>query len=154
MAVYEILNSESITKCFRYALSTGNWGTTAKGNIAKHGVAQALSRITYTSTLSHLRRINTPLKKTGKLAKPRQLHNTHWGVICPSETPEGQSCGLVKNMALMAMISVGKESQEIEDFLLNKLGVIPLEIIERAQIPEKTKIFINGKWIGVHNHAS
>ena len=23
-------------------------------------------------------------------AKPRQLHNTHWGMVCPAETPEGQ----------------------------------------------------------------
>lgn len=40
-------------------------------------------------------------------AKPRQLHNTHWGFICPAETPEGQAVGLVKNLALMAYISVG-----------------------------------------------
>ena len=53
------------------------------------------------------------------MAKPRYLHNTHWGVICPSETPEGQSCGLVKNMALMAVISVGKDSEKIEQFLLS-----------------------------------
>jgi hypothetical protein len=26
----------------------------------------------------------------GKLAKPRQLHNSHWGMMCPAETPEGQ----------------------------------------------------------------
>lgn len=102
----------------RYALATGNWGVTTTGEVSKQGVAQALQRITYIQTLSHLRRINTSLKKTGKLAKPRQLHNTHWGIICPSETPEGQSCGLVKNMAMMAKISVGKNSQKIEEFLL------------------------------------
>lgn len=26
----------------------------------------------------------------GKLAKPRQLHNSQWGMMCPAETPEGQ----------------------------------------------------------------
>ena len=59
------------------------------------------------STQSHSRRLNAPLSKQGKLAKPRQLHNTHWGIICPAETPEGQSCGLVKNLTLMACVSVG-----------------------------------------------
>ena len=82
-----------------------------RGDVIKHGVAQSLSRITYTSTLSHLKRINTPLNKSGKLAKPRFLHNTHWGVICPAETPEGQSCGLVKNMSLIATVTVGKDDK-------------------------------------------
>ena len=43
------------------------------------------------SSMSHLRRLNTPLQKQGKLTKPRQLHNTHWGMVCPAETPEGQT---------------------------------------------------------------
>ena len=50
------------------------------------------------------------MAKTGKLATPRQLHNTHWGMICPAETPEGAACGLVKNLALMAFVSVGSSS--------------------------------------------
>ena len=54
-----------------------------------------LNRLAYASTLSHLRRINSPIGREGKLAKPRQLHNTQWGIICPAETPEGQACGLV-----------------------------------------------------------
>lgn len=56
-----------------------------------------LNRLAYASTLSHLRRINSPVGREGKLAKPRQLHNTQWGIICPAETPEGQACGLVRS---------------------------------------------------------
>ena len=44
--------------------------------------------MTYVSTLSHLRRVNTAIEKTGKLVQPRKLHPTQWGVICPAETPE------------------------------------------------------------------
>ena len=44
-----------------------------------------LNRLTFASTLSHLRRLNTPIGREGKLAKPRQLHNTHWGMVCPAE---------------------------------------------------------------------
>lgn len=109
--IYSLFQIETITNSLRNALATGNWGVTATGDVAKHGVAQVLQRLTYASTLSHLRRVNTPLKKSGKLSKPRQLHNTHWGMICPAETPEGQSCGLVKNLSLMAYISVGRYSQ-------------------------------------------
>jgi DNA-directed RNA polymerase beta subunit len=53
----------------------------------------------------------------GKLAKPRQLHNSHWGMMCPAETPEGQACGLVKNLALMAYITVGSAVNPILEFL-------------------------------------
>jgi hypothetical protein len=47
-----------------------------------------LNRLTFASTLSHLRRLNSPIGRDGKLARPRQLHNTQWGMICPAETPE------------------------------------------------------------------
>lgn len=52
-----------------------------------------LNRLTFASTLSHLRRVNSPIGRDGKLAKPRQLHNTLWGMICPAETPEGAAVG-------------------------------------------------------------
>jgi DNA-directed RNA polymerase beta subunit len=67
--------------------------------------------------LSHLRRLNSPIGRDGKLAKPRQLHNTLWGMICPAETPEGQAVGLVKNLAMMAYISVGSQPAPILEFL-------------------------------------
>lgn len=84
---------------------------------ARAGVSQVLNRYTYASTLSHLRRLNTPIGRDGKLAKPRQLHNTHWGMVCPAETPEGQACGLVKNLSLMSYITVGSSSKPIVEFL-------------------------------------
>ena len=88
-----------------------------KGNAGKAGVSQVLNRLTYASSLSHLRRCNTPLARTGKQAKPRQLHNTHWGMVCPAETPEGQAVGLVKNLALMAYITTGTAQVPVMEFL-------------------------------------
>jgi DNA-directed RNA polymerase II subunit RPB2 len=70
--------------------------------------------------------LNTPIAKTGKLAKPRQLHNSHWGMICPAETPEGAACGLVKNLALMAFVSVGSTvtnmTSILEDFGVERIN--------------------------------
>lgn len=150
---YNIFSPDTINHSLRHALATGNWGKTAKNEVAKHGVAQALSRFTYTSTLSHLRRINTPLNKSGKISKPRHLHNTHWGIICPAETPEGQSIGLVKNLALMSYITIGDSGKSIEESLLNKFGVVALNKIEPTDVPKTTKIFVNGNWIGMHSNA-
>lgn len=81
--VYKIIKSTVIESGLKYALATGNWGI--KNNKNKQGVAQVLNRMTYNATLSHLRRINTPIEKTGKLVQPRKLHSTQWGYICGAE---------------------------------------------------------------------
>lgn len=143
------LKTSIITNGFRYALATGNWGEQSKAMSTKAGVAQVLNRYNYISTLSHLRRINTPIGRDGKLAKPRQLHNTHWGVVCPAETPEGQACGLVKNLALMCYVSVGSPSGSLVEFL-EEWGVISLEMMDGT---ESVKVFVNGVWVGVHADA-
>ena len=107
--------------------------------------------MTYASSLSHLRRSNTPLARTGKQAKPRQLHNSHWGMVCPAETPEGQAVGLVKNMALMAYITTGTSQVPVMEFLEefsteNLTDILPSVIAE----PTTCKIFVNGNWVGIH----
>ena len=107
------MRHESITRGLKSALSTGNWKRDKQNNVMKTGVSQVLSRLTFASSLSHMRRLTTPLSKQGKLTKPRQLHNSHWGMICPAETPEGSACGLVKNLTLMALVSVGSNSTDI-----------------------------------------
>jgi DNA-directed RNA polymerase II subunit RPB2 len=138
----------TITNGLKYSLATGNWGDQKKSMSAKAGVSQVLNRYTYASTLSHLRRCNTPLGREGKIAKPRQLHNTHWGMVCPAETPEGQACGLVKNLALMSSISVGTLSAPVIEFL-EEWGLESLEDNAHSAIPP-TKVFVNGVWMGVH----
>ncbi|EEQ82318.1 hypothetical protein NCER_100983 [Vairimorpha ceranae BRL01] len=143
------LKASTIAQGFRYAIATGNWGDQAHAMQSKAGVAQVLNRYNFVSTLSHLRRVNTPIEKEGKLAKPRQLHNTHWGMICPAETPEGQACGLVKNLSLMAYISVGSSSEPIVEFL-EECGLESLEEISHLQLQNATKVFVNGVWVGIH----
>ena len=82
------IKTKTITDGLRYSLATGNWGDQKKAHQTRAGVSQVLNRLTFASTLSHLRRLNSPIGRDGKLARPRQLHNTHWGMICPAETPE------------------------------------------------------------------
>lgn len=111
------IKTKTITDGLKYSLATGNWGDQKKAHQSRAGVSQVLNRLTFASTLSHLRRLNSPIGREGKLARPRQLHNTHWGMICPAETPEGHAVGLVKNLALMAYISVGSQPSPILEFL-------------------------------------
>lgn len=146
--INKIFKSTIIDSGLKYGLATGNWGI--RNNKTKQGVAQVLNRMTYNATLSHLRRINTPVEKTGKLIQPRKLHSTQWGVICPAETPEGVSVGLVKNMSMVSSITIASNSSHVR-LLLEKLNVDlyngkNLEIFQN----NNTKIIINGDVVGVH----
>jgi DNA-directed RNA polymerase II subunit RPB2 len=143
------VKSTTITNGLKYSLATGNWGDQKKAASSKAGVSQVLNRYTFASTLSHLRRTNTPIGRDGKIAKPRQLHNTHWGLVCPAETPEGQACGLVKNLALMCYITVGTPSEPIIEFMVQR-NMELLEEYEPHRAPNATKVFVNGVWVGVH----
>ena len=69
-------------------------------------------------------------------------------MVCPAETPEGQACGLVKNLALMAYISVGSPSAPIVEFL-DEWGMENLEEFS-SEMSKGTKVFVNGVWQGVH----
>ena len=146
------VKSETISKGLKYSLATGNWGDQKKFMQARAGVSQVLNRYTYASTLSHLRRLNTPIGRDGKLAKPRQLHNTHWGMVCPAETPEGQACGLVKNLSLMTHVTVGSPSEPVLE-LLDEWSMDNLEEASITSIAESTKVFLNGSWVGIHRDA-
>jgi DNA-directed RNA polymerase II subunit RPB2 len=128
-----------------------NWGLEGMNNNV--GIAQVLSRLTYLSTLSHLRRLNTPIEKTGKLIAPRKLHNTTWGYICPAETPEGGSVGVVKNLAISSYITNESNSDVIKD-ILKDLDVIELENTNNKERINYGNIFINGDWYGIHPNLS
>ena len=143
--VNKIFKSTTITAGLKHGLATGNWG---KYNSSKMGISQVLSRLTYNSTLSHLRRVNTPTEKTGKLIPPRKLHNTQFGIICPPETPEGGSIGLVKNLAISTYITKYSSTSPINNFLKDKINIFD-DNIDFDYIYNKTKVFLNGDWIGV-----
>lgn len=142
-----------ISDGLRYSLATGNWGDAKKAHESRAGVSQVLNRLTFASTLSHLRRLNSPIGREGKLAKPRQLHNTQWGFMCPAETPEGQACGLVKNLSLMSYVSVGSSAVGVLEFL-EDWATENLEDTSAQSIPSSTKVFVNGSWVGVHPNGS
>jgi len=109
--LYKILKVSTIEGKLKQALATGNFtvqGVGPASNVSsatKIGVSQVLNRLSYLATLSHLRRIQTPVEKSGKLLAPRKLHGTSFGFVCPVETPEGHSVGIVKSMSMLTSIS-------------------------------------------------
>ena len=144
--IYKIIKSTTIENGLKKALSTGDFGI-KHTNSNKVGVAQVLNRLTYVSSLSHMRRISTPTDKRGKLIPPRKLHNTSWGFLCPAETPEGQSVGVVKNLAYMAHITISSNSEPIYNNVMPY--IIDIATCKPIDLFKKVKIFINGCWVGV-----
>jgi len=153
--LYKIIKSTIIEVGLKSALSTGNFGSAKVGGPPKIGVSQVLGRLNYVSSLSHLRRISTPIEKTaGKLIAPRKLHNTQWGFICPNETPEGHSVGVVKNLASTACITQSCNRGVVTDFIKAMPEFQPIKGLPVHQLFEGARIFINGKWIGMFPPAS
>ena len=144
--IYKIMKSTTIENGINRALSTGDFSI-KQSNSSKVGVAQVLNRLTYVSSLSHLRRINTPLEKSGELIAPRKLHNTTWGFLCPAETPEGQSIGIVKNISYMAHITIPTNSAALYEYV--EPYIISVNNSNPKDMLGKVKVFINGCWIGI-----
>lgn len=158
-----------ITDRLLHAMATGNWPG------GRTGVSQLLDRTNMLSTLSHLRRVVSPLARGQPHFEARELHGTQWGRMCPFETPEGANIGLVKNLALMTNVSVGVDDKEIE-LLLYRIGVVPLvsintgdksykgildiireDVSAAVELSEKysgwSKVFLNGKLVGYHRNG-
>jgi len=114
-----ITRSQLLTSRLRSALATGEWIG------ERHGISQHLDRLNHYATLSHIRRVVSLLTASRENFEARDLHPTHWGKLCSSETPEGVNVGLRKNLALTCEISTEPEMSEEE--IISKLKEIGLE---------------------------
>lgn len=112
-SIHSIIRSRLLTSRIRSALATGQW----VGN--RQGVSQHLDRVNHYSTISHLRRVASLLTASRENFEARDLHPTHWGKLCTSETPEGPNIGLRKNLALTCEVSI--ECKVSHDDLIKKL---------------------------------
>ena len=118
ISILTAIRSNFLTERVQHAIATGSW----IGD--QQGVSQHLDRMNYISALSHRRRVRSLLSTTQPHFEARDLHATHWGRLCPSETPEGSNIGLVKNLAITSKITKKTDDAAIEEQLF-KLNVKP-----------------------------
>ncbi len=133
------IRQDVLTQKIMHAMSTGNWVG------GRTGVSQLLDRTSHMSTLSHLRRIISPLTRSQPHFEARDLHPTQWGRLCPNETPEGQNCGLVKNAALIIDVSEGYPEEEVMK-ILKELGVKEM----KYETGNLSRVYLNGDLVGYH----
>jgi len=139
LKISSAIRPDLLTQRLLHALATGNWVG------GRAGVSQLLDRTSNMSALSHLRRVTSPLTRSQPHFEARDLHPTQWGRLCPNETPEGQNCGLVKNLALVIDVSEGFPDDEVT-LLLADLGTKQV----KGQQTQFTRVYVNGDLVGLH----
>ena len=139
--IFNIKVMETLEKSFGAV-----FGTALSG---RQGIVQDLNRNVLLGTLSHLRRLSYPLPSGSKMIGPRKLHNSQWGFVCPSESPDGGNVGIINHLSIMAQISFNVSTTGILNALLDE-GLILLNNIINRDLDDSCKIFLNGKWVGIH----
>jgi DNA-directed RNA polymerase subunit B len=114
-----IVESNVLTNQLVSALAIGSWVG------GRTGISQRLERGSFTKTVSHMRNVLSPLTSTQEHFEARELHPTHFGKLCTSETPEGATIGLRKYLAVMAEVTKGVNEREFKSLssFIQKVGV-------------------------------
>lgn len=141
-----IANGRHISEGMNRAIQTGNWSV-KRFKMERAGVTHVLSRLSYISALGMMTRISSQFEKTRKVSGPRALQPSQWGMLCTSDTPEGEACGLVKNLALMTHITTNIEEEPVKRWVFTlDASIEPLRCFSGAEMhaPGAYVIYING----------
>ncbi|KAF8379100.1 hypothetical protein HHK36_028529 [Tetracentron sinense] len=142
------LDASIITNGLSRAFSTGAWAHPFNRTERTAGVVATLRRTNPLQMTADMRKTRQQVLYTGKVGDARYPNPSHWGKLCFLSTPDGENCGLVKNLAITGLVSTKLLEPLVEKLLdcgMEKLVDYP----SPASLRGKAKIFLNGDWVGV-----
>jgi len=116
-----IIREQLLSSRIKSAMATGSWPG------GRAGISQNISRVNAVDTTSHTQRVASLLTASQENFEARALHSTHWGRLCPVETPEGTPIGLRKNLALLSNVTDTEPVEEKIIKLLESNGMRKIE---------------------------
>lgn len=147
--ISDMIRENELGRFFDYRIIDQGFRTSLKGKWGidmKDGIIQDLNRISYLSYMTHMRSINNPMDRDRKLAQPRRLDCSQWGIACPTQSPDGQNLGLTKNMAILATVTTNS-SPETMRTILRELGCTPMRDVGLNH--NMTMVFLNDNIYGI-----
>ncbi|KAF5770709.1 putative DNA-directed RNA polymerase [Helianthus annuus] len=146
------LDASVVTNGLSRAFSTGAWVHPYKRMERISGVVAHLRRANPTQMMADMRRTRQQVQYTGRVGDARYPHPSHWGRVCYMTTPDGENCGLVKNLASTGIVSVNIQVNLLD--MLMKSGMEELVDDNSISIGKKHKVFVNGDWVGICANAA
>ncbi|KAB2020009.1 hypothetical protein ERO13_D07G036000v2 [Gossypium hirsutum] len=145
------LDASIVTNGLSRAFSTGAWSHPYKKMERISGVVANLGRANPLQTMVDLRKTRQQVQYTGKVGDARYPHPSHWGKVCFLSTPDGENCGLVKNLATTALVSTNIVKSVVESIVdtLFDSGMEKVVNDTSSSLDGKDKVFLNGEWVGV-----
>lgn len=146
-AVAERLKSSIITDTFVSSFNGVGWGV--KGSTLKQNISQAFNRDSILSGHAQVSTVDVAVSRNTQSAGLRRVQDTQYGYICPVSTPEGENCGLLKNLSITAHATIEQKDADIIRRLIGdkKLG-FKSHVVSEPDDDHYDKLLVNGKFLG------
>lgn len=135
--------AKNISDVFSNSIGTNNWGR-RRNDKTDINMVEAFTRDSQADGAAFIAKINTPATKKMKKAAVRMVQPSQIGYVCPVETPESDTCGLVKHTALTCRISVGRSESGIRRILEGE----NLVSFANLKLPGQSVVLLNGTLLG------
>lgn len=143
--IRKLLESNSIGTSFEISFAGSKWGP--KGSKTKNNVAAIMDITTVISSYSHRLTLNVPVFRKDSRVSNREVVLSQYGKICAAATPEGNNCGFLKQLALLARVTLENDDQFIIRYLIPQNNIESKVMLQPDEIND-TQIIVYAKFLG------